>query len=198
MALADKGMGDPRMESVSDDDLVLMYRNGDADAFDALFDRYSVPAYNFARTVLGRCDGADEVLQETFLAVARGAHAYTPQGRFRFWLMRIVRNRCLSRIEAERTRKAVLSQGGLERIEPASREPPPETAAQADELAQRVRSAIAALPDRQREVIALYAFEQMQYRQIAEVLETPVNTVKTLIRRARAALAQALEPYQRE
>jgi RNA polymerase sigma-70 factor (ECF subfamily) len=186
------------MESVSDDDLVLMYRNGDAEAFDALFDRYSTPAYNFARMMLGGGDGADEVLQEAFLAVARGAQAYEPRGRFRPWLMRIVRNRCLSHIESERTRMAVLSQGGLERIEPASREPPPETAAQANESAERLRAAISALPDRQREAITLRAFEQMQYHEIAEVLAMPVNTVKTLIHRARAGLAQTLAPNQRE
>ena len=86
------------MESVSDDDLMRMYCNGDADAFDTLFDRHYTSVYNFARTMLGEAAGPEEVLQETFLAVARSARQYSPRGRFRSWLMRIVRNRCLNRI----------------------------------------------------------------------------------------------------
>ena len=54
------------------------------------------------------------------------------------------------------------------------------------------------LPERQREAIALYAFEQMGYREIAEVMEVPVNTVKTLIHRARAQLARGMEQYEGE
>ena len=57
----------------------------------------------------------------------------------------------------------------------------------------RLRLAVARLPERQREAIALYAFEQMGYREISEVLEAPLGTVKTLIHRARSALAQELE-----
>ena len=78
-------------------------------------------------------------------------------------------------------------------VECASDAPGPPRRAEANEHAQIVRAAVAELPDRQREAIALYAFEQMTYREIAEVLDMPINTVKTLIHRARAALARALE-----
>ena len=75
------------MEALSDDDLVLMYREGDADAFDVLFDRHHVSVYNFARTMLGPGGGADDVLQETFLSVAQTARRYRPGGWFRWcWL----------------------------------------------------------------------------------------------------------------
>lgn len=182
-----------RMENLSDDDLVRMYRDGDAEAFDALFDRHYASVYNFARAMLGNRGGPEEVLQETFLAVARTARKYAPRGRFRPWLMRIVRNRCLNRLESQRVRRAILGGGGLEFVEPASNEPSPAQNVETDEQSQIVRSAVGELPDRQREAIALYAFERMSYREIAEVLEVPINTVKTLIHRARASLAQKLE-----
>lgn len=180
------------MTDVSDDDLIRMYRNGDAEAFDTLFDRHYGSVYNFARTMLGNCDSSEEVLQETFLAVARTANSYTPRGRFRAWLMRIVRNRCLNRLEAQRVRRAALAESGLDVVEAASAEPLPPTRLEANEQTMIVRSAIAELPERQRESIALYAFEEMSYREIAEVLEMPINTIKTLIHRARANLAQAM------
>ncbi len=182
------------MNDITDDELIRMYRNGDAEAFDTLFDRYHASVYHFARTMLGDSEGPEEVLQETFLAVARTADRYTPRDRFRAWLMRIVRNRCLNRIESRRVRRAVLAEGGWGMVEPASEGPAPSGQVETDEQTAIVRAAIAGLPDRQREAIALYAFEQMTYREIAEILEIPINTVKTLIHRARATLAKALEP----
>ena len=186
------------MEPVTDDDLILMYRQGDADAFDTLFDRHHGSVYNFARAMLGPGGGAEDVLQETFLSVARTAGRYAPRGRFRAWLMRIVRNRCLNRIDSRRRRRAVLAESGLDVVEPACDEPTPPRRAEADERTAIVRAAVAELPDRQREAISLYAFEQMTYREIAEVLNMPINTVKTLIHRARANLARALEPLLEE
>ncbi len=181
------------MESLSDDDLIRMYADGDADAFDALFDRHYASVYGFARTVLGDTGGPEDVLQESFLAVARAARSYRPAGRFRPWLMRIVRNRCLSHLAADRARRAAMAESGLEAVEIASGHPRPEQEASAQEQAAIVRAAVAALPERQREAIALYAFEHMSYRQVAEVLEMPVNTVKTLIHRARASLAESFK-----
>ncbi len=179
------------MSDLCDDDLMRMYREGDADAFDALFDRYRAPVYTFSRMMLGHADGAEDVLQETFLAVARTARNYHARGRFRPWLLRIARNLCLNRIQSERVRRRVIAEGGLEVIEPCSHEPSRPERVEADERMTRLRRLIAELPERQREAIVLYAFEQMHYREIGEVLDVPINTVKTLIHRARSTLASA-------
>jgi len=58
---------------LADEELLRMYCDGDIDAFDTLFDRHHVPVYNFARFILGDALGAEEIMQDTFLAVARGA-----------------------------------------------------------------------------------------------------------------------------
>ncbi|HUT35222.1 MAG TPA: sigma-70 family RNA polymerase sigma factor [Planctomycetota bacterium] len=181
------------MPSLGDDDLVQMYREGDADAFDVLFDRYHVPIYNFARTMLGRADGAEDVLQEVFLAVARAARTYDPRGRFRAWLFRLARNHCLNRLQSERLRRRVIRESGLDLADAPSGGPSPADQAERDERLARLRGLITELPERQREAIVLYAFEQMSYQEVADVLGIPVNTVKTLIHRARAALAQRFE-----
>jgi RNA polymerase sigma-70 factor, ECF subfamily len=187
------------MDTVTDDDLILMYGQGDAEAFEVLFDRHHTSVYNFAHTMLGPADGAaEEVMQETFLAVAHAAGQYAPRGQFRSWLMRIVRNRCLNRIQSQRARQGLLAGGGPDVAELPCDEPTPPRRAEAAEQAAVVRAAVADLPDRQREAIALYAFEEMTYRQIAGILDMPINTVKTLIHRARAALAQSLEKIVKE
>lgn len=187
---------DIQREPVTDDDLFLMFREGQADAFDCLFDRHYLSVYNFARTMLHHATEAEEVLQETFLAVARAARTYQPQGHFRTWLLRITRNRCLNRIEAQRARRDVMvadADGVV--LQYPSREPGPVQQAMANERTVLIRRAMHALPDRQREAIVLYAFEQLTYQEIANVLDLPINTVKTLIHRARAALAETLNGH---
>ena len=187
------------MKNLSDDDLMQMYCDGDAEAFDTLFDQYRVLVYNFARVMLGNADEAEEVLQESFLAVARTARKhYTPRGRFRAWLMRIVRNQCLNRIEAHRLRRIALTESGLDIAEVPSDALQPGEKVEADEQKAIIRASIANLPDRQREAITLYAFEQMSYREIAEIIGMPINTVKTLIHRARASLAVDFERFESE
>ena len=177
------------MDEMTDDDLMRLYQQGDADAFDVLFDRYYVSVYNFARSLLGNGAEADEILQETFLAVARSAASYAGRGKFRAWLMRIVRNRCLNQLAGVRARREVFGDGGGEAGARGDKGPGPREQLEEE---QRIRAAMAELPERQHEAIALYAFERMKYRQIAEVMEMPVGTVKTLIHRARASLAQRL------
>ena len=180
------------LAELADDELIAMYRNGDAEAFDVLFDRHYRPVFNFAACMVGNHGDAEDVLQETFLSVARSAGNYEPRGQFRAWLMRIARNRCLNCIEMRRRR------GGsptVAAIDPPSAGPSPAEMSEAGEWTAVVRREMLALPERQREALVLYAFEEMPYREIAHVLDLPVNTVKTLIYRARAALARAMERH---
>ena len=180
------------MNELTDDELMTMFRNGDIEAFDTLFARHHVSVYNFARFLLGDAHRAEDALQETFLSAARAARRYEPRGHFRTWLMRICRNGCLNLIQREKARANALAGSDMELVEAAD-DATPARRVEANENMMRVRRAIGRLPERQREAIALLAFEQMSYREIADVLGVPIGTVKTLIHRARTALAQELE-----
>ena len=179
-----------------DDDLMVMFRDGDTEAFEILFGRHHRSVYNFARMMLRDTHRAEDVLQETFLAVVRTAHRYERRGHFRTWLLRVCRNRCLNVLDAQRVRRAVSIEAGLQLVDSAPTGRPPAATAEVDERAAFIKQHIEQLPERQREALALYAFEQMRYRDIAEVLEIPVNTVKTLIRRARVQLAKTLAQHE--
>lgn len=180
------------MQALTDDQLLQQFRDGQTDAFDLLFERYNRAVYAFALSMLRDPSAAEEILQETFLSVARSAKNYDSRGRFRAWLMRMVRNRCLNWIQSRRVRQAAFRAGGLEGVAPTAATPPPHRRLEETEQREAIEQAIAQLPPRQREAIVLYAYQQMSYQQVAEVLEAPLNTVKTLIHRARAGLAEAL------
>ncbi len=179
------------MPEMTDDDLFRAHADGDVFAFQVLFGRHQAAVHNFAWTLLRNRHDAEEILIETFVAVARVAAegSYAPRGRFKAWIMRVARNRCLNRIAAGRARPVITDDATPAERDPASPEPgPPEQVAQAERQA-RLREAVGRLPLRQREALALYAFEQLGYDEIAGVMGAPLNTVKTLIRRGRAALA---------
>ena len=149
------------------------------------------------RPTLNGSEGSQDVLQETFLAVARASKKYEPRGRFRPWIMRIARNLCLNRIEAIQAQRRVMAESPLRLIEPTSEEPEPSEEASGNEQARRLRGLVMELPERQRETMILYAFERMSYREMSEVLDVPVNTLKTLVHRARATLARRYEAATR-
>jgi len=190
---ADSRDGDASVADLTDDDLMMLYRDGTPEAFDLIFGRWRTPVYNFARMMLGEDGMAEEVLQETFLAVARAAPRYEPRGRFRPWLMRIARNHCLNRVEAERVRRETAIALDMRLSEAVSTDAGPVRLLQMKEGMAALRLEITRLPERQREAILLYAMEQMSYQEVAAVLDVPINTVKTLIHRARATLAHTME-----
>ena len=169
-----------------DDDLLRRYAGGDTAAFEQLFDRHAASVYNFARYLLGSASLAEDALQETFLAVARSADRSEPRGLFRPWLLRIARNCCRTLI----SRQPPVAPPPARQIDP--RQPSAlRLCEQMDEL-EAVRRGLDALPPAQREAIVLYAFEELTYPQIAQVMAIPEGSVKTLIHRGRATLQRRL------
>lgn len=182
------------LTSLSDEELLDRYNGGEAAAFGVLFDRHHGPVFRLARAMLGDAQLAEDALQETFLAVARAASRFEPRARFATWLSRIARNRCLD-VAAARQRRAQPAQRPLLRLLDAvpAAGPSPHERLEGDERQRRVRERIETLPEKQREAIALFSLVGLRYREIAAVMALPIGTVKTLIHRARASLARALE-----
>lgn len=173
----------------SDDELMCTYRDTrDPHAFDMLFQRHGTRVYRYACGMLGCPASAEEVLQEVFLTLTQSALRYQPHGYFGTWLLRITRNRCLNHLESGRLRQMASAEEELASPKPG----PLEQVAAAEQLG-RVQQAILRLPAPQREAILLYAMQDMDYRHIAQVLDVPVNTVKTLIYRARLTLAKSTQ-----
>lgn len=180
---------------MTDDELMARFRRGDMGAFEEIYERYSRLVFHVCRLLLGDAGLAEEAMQETFLRVARGVGEYRGEGKFKAWVMTLCRNCCLTQAKYKRARQ-VESAERVGADAAGSRVPIrlwPGEVAETREQVDLVERGLAELPPRQREAVLLYAVDGLGYREVAEVMEIPMNTVKTLIFRARASLTEFLD-----
>jgi RNA polymerase sigma-70 factor (ECF subfamily) len=162
---------------VSDEALMLEFQGGSREAFEELFARYRDPLYGFFRRRLESKERADDLMQETFLAVIRAASRYQPRALFRTYLYGIALK--LLAVERRRGQRA---------------DPTPDTAESSLENSLWVRQALDQLDPQEREILMLREYEQLSYSEISDLLRLPVNTVRSRLFRARMALKHNLEP----
>ncbi len=167
--------------------MLRRFRNGDPDAFAAVVREYQASVYGY----LFRCgmDASvrDDLFQDIFLRVHRGAASYQLDRPFKPWLFTIAVNTVRSYYRKCRVRELVYADQEAPDLNPNG-----EQIAEARETAEWLETAITRLPLAQREVVGLVCAEHMKQSEVAEVLRIPLSTVKTLLRRARIALAQLL------
>ena len=156
--------------SGTDEELMRRAQMGDTVAFEALYDRHSAPAFRVARSICSSVGNAEEAVQDAFLSVWRSRESYLPaRGSVKAWTMRIVRHRAIDTIRRETsTHRPPTTQ--LDADQPEA----PTTSTHDDLVAREtdgaLRSALAALPDAQVEVITLAYYGQLSHSEIAAVL----------------------------
>jgi len=168
----------------SDEHLMLEFQRGSREAFTELFERYREPLFGFFRRRLGDAARAEELAQETFLAVLRGAARYEPRASFRTYLYAIA----FRQVSGEWRRSK--SEGVRVENEPTTTGDPGE--------ALWLRRAVGQLDGAQREVLLLREYEQLTYDEIATLLRIPLNTVRSRLFRARMELKALLSPERKE
>jgi RNA polymerase sigma-70 factor (ECF subfamily) len=179
---------------VTPDDDTLMQRiaTGDEVAFQLLVARWESPVRGFLTHMLGSPEEAEDLAQDTFLKVWDRSGRYRPEGRFRSWLLRIAGNRARSALRRRKVLHWVRFDAGRhDRPAPAD---DPHRGLERRETEGTVRQAIAGLPDRQREAVVLKRLQGLSYREIAEIMETTVPGVESLLQRAAAGLRRTLGP----
>lgn len=169
----------------SDEQLMLAFARGANGAFTTLFERYKQPLFGFFRRRVADPAHAEELAQETFLAVLRGASRYEVTGLFRTWLYAIA-----FKILRAHRRKAAFRATFLG----APTEIPEPAAAGSLDVEVMMRQAVGTLDAVDREVLLLREFEQLSYAEIASILGLPLNTVRSRLFRARGALHSVLAP----
>lgn len=157
-------------------------QGGDSKAFEMLYDRHGGAAYSLAYRIVGTRAAAEDATQEAFLSIWRSQRNYLPErGSVRNWILRIVRNRTVDSLRRNLVHEKRRASGdAIEETEPTSDRTDVE-AVRRDE-ARTIRTALEQLPDQQMRVIELAYFGGFTHTEIAEMLDTPLGTVKGRMR----------------
>jgi RNA polymerase sigma-70 factor (ECF subfamily) len=179
--------------STEDKTLVGKTLEGDRAAFGTLVERYAPQARRVALAVLGDPDDADDAAQDGFLSALVKLAQYDARRPFGPWLMRIVANAATDRRRRRKVRRTEPLDPGL-----VGGGPRPDALAVRRELSDRLRSALAELPERRRTAVVLFDVEGYSHAEIAGILGVPEGTVRSEVFHARRRLRALLADWREQ
>jgi RNA polymerase sigma-70 factor (ECF subfamily) len=181
--------------------LIRACQEGDQGAFNLLVWRWEKPLFNVTYKYVGDAHTAQDLVQETFLRVLKSIRGYTHRGSFSTWLYRIAVNLCKDHLKKKRLPMVSLhdyyTTSSGEKVYVKDRVADEGARSDADLAASRreetVRRLLAGLPEDQRVVILMKEYQDLTFREIAEVLEVPEGTVKSRLYHGLRAMREQLE-----
>lgn len=197
---------DEASEDGTDEDLMQLYQNGNARAFEILLNRYERKIFNYCYRYVRNRELANDLTQETFLRVVKSAKRYSPKAKFTTWLYTIARNQSIDALRrAKHRRHQSLDQprkgdpeGRTLGEKVAGHSPEGFGKTNASEIRERVEAAIGRLSDEQREVFVMREFQRMPFKEIASVVGVSEGTIKSRMRYALENLRLTLADYAAE
>ena len=178
-------------QDISDESLMLNYTQGDADAFEVLYQRHKGPLYRF---VLRQCGPqfVDDLFQDIWIKVIKSRMSYRVKATFRTWLYHIARNRIIDHYRRQNIRPVDNNQDSLASISDSSHIQP-ENQLEKNDRHERLIQAITALPDEQKEAFLLREEAGLTVEEIALTTGVSYETTKSRLRYANQKLRQYLE-----
>jgi len=200
------------MAAESDEQQMLRVKAGDADALTPLVERYRTPLVHFLYRMVHDAATAEELAQEVFLRVYRARSSYKPRAKFSTWLFKIATNVALNSLRDGRLRRTREVPAGSnatrnpkwneaaaeerERLaDVADARPTMEQYLMERERLAVIRRAVEELPEKQRLAVLLHKYQEIDYKEIAEILECSESALKSLLFRAYEALRVRLKPF---
>ncbi len=183
----------------SDVQLMLDVKAGDDASFEPLLQKYRIPLVSFLDRMVRDRAAAEDLAQEVFLRVYRARKKYSPNAKFTTWLFRIATNLALNALRDGRHRQGEVSldQSGEDdrrTMDLPDRRPGIEQHLMERDRAAVIRRAIWALPEKQRAAVLLHKYHELDYDEIARILECSESALKSLLFRAYETLRVELAP----
>jgi RNA polymerase sigma-70 factor, ECF subfamily len=171
-----------QLRRLADEELMAFAQRDDARAFEVIYERHAAAAFSLAYRMCGSTVGAEDVVQDAFLAMWRRGDRYEPgRGSVRTWALGIVHNRAIDALRRNdvRNRRRAADEGITERLAATERI---EVEVAQREAAESVRGLMDELPEEQSKVIELAYFGGFTTREIARMLDAPLGTIKGRMR----------------
>lgn len=182
------------MDNQADIALIAACQQGDARAFQQVFDLYKDRVYSLCLRMSGSVEDAEDLTQDVFIRAFNSIGSFRAESTLGTWIYRIAANRCSSELRKFRpvvdSFESVDERGGI-----PSRTPNPEDQVVHKEISDRVEAAIADLPENLRLLFVLSTVEGLRYSEVAEIADCSVDAVKMRIHRARRRVRESLLPY---
>ena len=188
------------MEKYSDEQLIGEYLNGDEKALEFLIARYLKPVYGFVHGYAGNVQEAEDITQEVFLKAWRNLKKFDPRKNFKTWVFSIAKNTAIDFLRKKKTVpfSAFDNEEGGNDILDTLVDPAPLVSELVErrEDAGSLADALSKISPKYRNVISLYHDEQLNFREIAQMMGESLNTVKSRHRRALIVLKKILLKQQ--
>ena len=186
------------LETLSDEELMLLFQRDVQTAFDILVERFQNPLMNFIVRFTGNHDDAADILQDTFLRVYRKKQLYKTIAKVSTWVYTIAGN--LAKSELRRGHRKYTTRLVQKRDENEEYtlpipdgDPLPDRSADSSIVFERIQEALLQLPEVFREAVVLRDIQELSYEEIAEIIDMPIGTVKSRISRGRLQLQELLK-----
>ena len=179
------------MTEITDEQLMAALQSGDEDAIGKLIKRYEKELYNYLVRFMNQPNLAEEAFQEAFLQVYLSAESFDASRRFKPWLYTIATNKARDILRSQSRRPAVNLSMAQENEDFSSiwdnlmrDDETPVDILEREQTREQVREVVAEMPDNLRQIIILSYFKHMPYKEIAEMLDIPLGTVKSRLHTA--------------
>jgi RNA polymerase sigma-70 factor (ECF subfamily) len=188
----------------SDEELMLRYRDGETAAFETLYGRYEKPLFDFIYRMVPDSTETESLFQETFLRLVRAKRKYRATAQFKTWLFQVAVNLCRDRSRRMKHRSHLSLNSpltapgdGRSELQDLVSDPSPavDKSVEDGELQSAVKGALSSLPEDEQLVVVLREYQGMKYSEIAEVMDRPIGTLKSINHRAHERLRNALARY---
>jgi RNA polymerase sigma-70 factor (ECF subfamily) len=188
--------------SASDADIMLRVKTGDQSAFEYLVQKYRRPIVSFMYRMARNAAAAEDLAQEVFLRVYRSRESYEATAKFTTWLYRIATNLAVNHARDTRHERPEVQVSLDETDEDTGTTlEVPDSSLNAEQAIVRrermmaIRQKVEALPEQQRLAVIMHKYQQMDYKQISEVLKKSESATKSLLFRAYETLREQLKEF---
>jgi RNA polymerase sigma-70 factor (ECF subfamily) len=179
------------MPELTDEEIASRVQKGDTEAFGVLVERYGPKLVRYARTFLFGTQDAEDLVQDTFIKAYSNINSFDATRKFSSWIYRIAHNEFVNALK-KRARRPIVSIDTDAFLPQLVSPGAPEKDYDEHLLREGLRDSLGQLAPKYREILALFYFDELDYKEIADILHIPISTVGVRIHRAKAALKKTI------